>query len=229
MIKIMIQFNGKSLTLPINPEELTINRNATNANIDIIGLGKATRKGDPELETIEISSFFPAEGSYWYTGVKPKTCVEFIDTIWKTDNVNNNVAKLVTLGLPINLNMYFVIESFDYDHKAGEEEDIYYNLSIKKYVPFGAKTVKTQLTGLAAARTASTTSQAKAATSNSNNSSSGTGTYTVVRGDCLWNITKKYTGNGARWNELYEINKAVVGNNPNLIYPGQVLTLPSGW
>lgn len=228
MIKIMIQFDGKFLTLPVNPEEITISASASNTDIDIIGLGKATRKGDPDLPGLKLASFFPAEGSYWYTGVKPKTCIEFIQKIWNTDNVNNNVAKIVTIGLPIELNMYFVIDSFDYNHKAGEEEDIYYELSIKKYVPYGAKTISTQLTGLAAARAASTTAT-NSRQSNSGSTNSTVKTYTVVKGDCLWNITKKYTGNGSQWRALYELNKKVIGNNPNLIYPGQVLTIPSGW
>lgn len=228
MIKIMIQFDGKFLTLPVNPEEITISASASNTDIDIIGLGKATRKGDPDLPGLKLASFFPAEGSYWYTGVKPKTCIEFIQKIWNTDNVNNNVAKIATIGLPIELNMYFVIDSFDYNHKAGEEEDIYYELSIKKYVPYGAKIISTQLTGLAAARAASTTAT-NSGQSNSGSANSTVKTYTVVKGDCLWNITKKYTGNGSQWRALYELNKKVIGNNPNLIYPGQVLTIPSGW
>ena len=51
-------------------------------------------------------------------------------------------------------------------------------------------------------------------------------TYTVVSGDSLWAIAVKLLGNGARWPEIYEANKAVVGPNPNLIHPGQVLTIP---
>lgn len=225
-IKLMIQFNGKNLTIPINPEELDISRSADNDDIDIIGLGKATRKGEPSLYKLSIESFFPAANSYYYTGVLPKTCVNFINEIWNTENKNNNVAKITSLGLPIELNMYFVIEDFEYDHKAGEEEDIYYTLSLKQYVPYGAKTVTSSLTGLAAARASSTSNSG---VGGSGGNSSATRRYTVVRGDCLWNITKKYTGNGARWPELYNLNKSVVGANPNLIYPGQVLTLPSGW
>lgn len=222
-VKIMIQFNNKNLTIPINPEEISVNRSADNEDINIIGLGKATRKGEPGLATFTIDSFFPGQNSYFYTGVLPKTCVEFIKEIWNTDNTNNNVAKIVSLGLPIEINMYFVIENFEYDHKAGEEDDIYYTLEIKEYIPYGAKTVDVQLSGLAAARASSTSNSAGSGSSGSNK------TYTVVRGDCLWNITKKYTGNGARWRELYNLNTSVVGSNPNLIYPGQVLTLPSGW
>ena len=50
-------------------------------------------------------------------------------------------------------------------------------------------------------------------------------TYTVKKGDCLWNIAKKYLGSGSRWPEIYNANRSVVGKNPNLIYPGQKLTL----
>lgn len=225
MIKLMIQFNGKQLTIPINPEEISIKRSANNDDIDIIGLGKTVRKGEPGLRQLSIESFFPAYGSYFYTGVKPRTCVEFIEEIWYTENTNNNVAKIVSNGLPIDINMYFVIDSFEYDHKAGEEEDIYYNLQIKEYKAYGVKTVDVQLSGLAAARAVSPI----VIPQDTPNAEEEVRTYTVQSGDCLWNIAKASVGNGSRWPELYELNTEVIGNNPNLIYPGQVLILPDGW
>ena len=51
------------------------------------------------------------------------------------------------------------------------------------------------------------------------------GTYTVKKGDCLWNIAKQFLGDGTRYKEIYELNRDKIVN-PNLIYPGQVLTLP---
>ena len=219
-VQIMIQFDGRELTIPINPAEIEITSESDNEDIDIIGLGPATRKGAAGLKKATIESFFPAGGSYFYTGVLPRTCVEFIQTIHKTENVNNKVARIVTSGLPVNLNMYFVIDEFNYNHKAGEEDDIYYTLSIKEYIPYGAKTVSTSLSGLAAARAVSPVSPPPPATG---------GTYTVVRGDCLWKIAKRYTGNGNNWPELYALNTDVIGANPNLIYPGQELELPVGW
>ena len=51
-------------------------------------------------------------------------------------------------------------------------------------------------------------------------------TYTVQKGDCLWNIAKKFYNNGSLYTVIYEANKGVIGGNPNLIYPGQVLTIP---
>ena len=52
-------------------------------------------------------------------------------------------------------------------------------------------------------------------------------TYTVVKGDCLWNIAKKYLGDGRRYTEIYELNKDII-KNPNRIYVGQVLKMPNG-
>ncbi len=52
-------------------------------------------------------------------------------------------------------------------------------------------------------------------------------TYTVVSGDSLSKIAKNHYGDAAKWHELYEANKDLIGNNPDLIEVGQVLTLPS--
>ena len=59
-------------------------------------------------------------------------------------------------------------------------------------------------------------------------------TYTVRPGDCLWSIAATLLGSGAtnvaidqRWRQIYEANRAAVGEDPSLIHPGLVLTLPS--
>lgn len=49
-------------------------------------------------------------------------------------------------------------------------------------------------------------------------------TYTVVKGDTLWKIAKKFYGDGSFWQKIYEDNKSVI-SNPNRIYAGQVLTI----
>jgi murein DD-endopeptidase MepM/ murein hydrolase activator NlpD len=50
--------------------------------------------------------------------------------------------------------------------------------------------------------------------------------YTVVRGDTLSKIAVAHKVEGG-WQKLYAENKAVVGSNPNLIYPGQKLSIPA--
>jgi hypothetical protein len=47
----------------------------------------------------------------------------------------------------------------------------------------------------------------------------------VVRGDNLWNIARAHYGVGYHHTVIYGANKDQIGN-PDLIYPGQVLSLP---
>lgn len=46
--------------------------------------------------------------------------------------------------------------------------------------------------------------------------------YTVKNGDTLDKIAKKFN---RTWNEIYEDNKDIIGNNPNIINVGQVLII----
>ena len=50
-------------------------------------------------------------------------------------------------------------------------------------------------------------------------------TYTVKPGDTLWGIAERFLGKGSRWREIYYANQAIIGANPNIIHPGQKLTI----
>lgn len=47
-------------------------------------------------------------------------------------------------------------------------------------------------------------------------------TYTVKKGDTLWDIAKKYLGSGSRWKEIYNLS----GMTSQTIYAGQKLKIP---
>lgn len=49
--------------------------------------------------------------------------------------------------------------------------------------------------------------------------------YRVKEGDCLWFIARAYLGRGREWREIYAANRDQI-RNPDLIYPGQVFTIP---
>ena len=59
-------------------------------------------------------------------------------------------------------------------------------------------------------------------------------TVTVRRGDSLWKLARIHLGSGARWQEIFDLNRGRVQadgrslSNPNLILIGWVLELPSG-
>lgn len=48
-------------------------------------------------------------------------------------------------------------------------------------------------------------------------------TYTVVKGDCLWNIAVRAYGDGYKWTEIAEANNL---KNPDVIHSGNQLVLP---
>ncbi|EPD30802.1 LysM peptidoglycan-binding domain-containing protein [Gleimia europaea] len=56
--------------------------------------------------------------------------------------------------------------------------------------------------------------------------------YVVRAGDSLWSIasihlqTSEPTKIAVGWQRIYNLNKSVIGGNPDLIYPGMTLTLP---
>ncbi len=52
--------------------------------------------------------------------------------------------------------------------------------------------------------------------------------HTVAAGETLSDLALKYYGSAAKekWMAIYEANKAVIGDNPNIIKPDQVLKIP---
>lgn len=50
--------------------------------------------------------------------------------------------------------------------------------------------------------------------------------YRVRKGDCLWSIAEEKLGDGMYWSKIYEINKKVIGDDPDLLYIGIELKLP---
>ena len=50
--------------------------------------------------------------------------------------------------------------------------------------------------------------------------------HTVVRGDSLSKIAKKYYGNAMKYPVIFEANKPML-SDPDKIYPGQVLRIPA--
>ena len=51
-------------------------------------------------------------------------------------------------------------------------------------------------------------------------------TVTVQAGDSLSKIAKRELGDANKWHAIYEANKDTI-KNPDLIHPGDVLTLPN--
>ena len=104
-------------------------------------------------------------------------------------------------------NMTVSVEDYNITEDAKEGLDVSVDINLKQWRSYGTKTAKT----VEKERDASTAPSAK--------------TYTVKKGDTLWAISAKYYGAGAQYTKIYGANTDKI-SNPNLIYPGQVLTIP---
>ncbi len=51
-------------------------------------------------------------------------------------------------------------------------------------------------------------------------------THRVQAGDSFYSIARARLGSGARWEEIYRLNKGLVKNNPKALKPGMILKLP---
>lgn len=50
--------------------------------------------------------------------------------------------------------------------------------------------------------------------------------YTIVKGDTLSAIAKKFYGNANKYPQIFEANRGII-KNADLIYPGQTIRIPS--
>lgn len=205
---------SKKIRLPVHPEELSIKDGSQNKTVDIVGLGEIVIKQDRPALVIDFSSFFPIA---YFPGIQTEEITPpdtLVDTITSWKNSDKPVQFIVT-GTPIN--MYCTIESFPHYVRGGDVGTQHYSLTLKEYREVSARKVNVE------GNKAKVEQKSETRTDNRVTPK----THTVVKGDNLWNLAKKYLGSGSREMEIYNLNKDVIGKNKNLIYPGQVLKLPA--
>ena len=108
-------------------------------------------------------------------------------------------------------NMKVTIEDYTITEEEKEGFDVKVKIKLKQYRDYATKTM--QITIKQYKPVAVQTSISRPTTT-----APGTRTYTVKKGDCLWNIAKKYYGNGNQYMKIYNANKDKI-KKPRLIYP----------
>ncbi len=210
--KISFENLRDSLILPVNPPEPVISGGGTSfTDLQVIKGGERTVIGNSMLRSVSFSSFFPRDydSSYCVRRNIPDPW-EAVSKINEWRDSDKPVKLLIT---DTDINMYATIRKFDFREKGGEPGDVYYDIEFKEYRFIRIREVVQQAPKVEQQSDRPET----AATAN---------TYTVAKGDCLWNIAKKFYGSGAQYTKIFNANNPPI-KNANLIYPGQVLTIPS--
>jgi LysM repeat protein len=212
--------NAERLRLPVNPETIKISSGHQYNDVNIVTLGEFTVIGKHKLTDISFSSFFPRDydASYCEYESLPDpydTCFNVIGR-WKE---SGNPIRITITGTPINYAC--TIRKFDFEEKFGSPGDVYYDLQLKEYAFVHVKKVQD-------VPTASGAPAAKlSAKPQRPNTRVAPTSYTVKAGDNLTKISLRLRAQGVTVSvdQLYQLNKGIIGKNRNLIKPGQVLKL----
>ena len=226
MIRFFFTYKNEVVQLPVNPSTLDRKNNSDTKSMQIVELGEITLLKGMKLREFKFKSFLPNYDKYPFILTKgefqkPQFYIDFFNKIQR----EKKPCRLIITDT--NVNMLVSIQSFDYSYQAGDD-DINFDLELKEFKEHTIKILTNQVQARNNSSSVQKTVINSVTSGNSNRPIERNipRTYTVVRGDNLWNIAKRYLGNGNRYTEIYNLNRNKI-RNPRLIYPGQVLTLPS--
>lgn len=246
---VYFDYDQVTYRLPVNPEQIEVSSSMNIETYDILKLGQVAVPTHMELKKYNFECEFPtvkrqgALQSAAVIGLKAalgtlvpgdlgvpnyvETLKEFksasfyldLFEVWRKKKVPVRfIAGCVNDEDKLhedNINNLVLIEELTITEKAGEEGDKYVTFTLLEYREYGKALPKVnKVTGK---------KENAAAASQANPKSSGY--YVVKSGDSLWTIAKKYYGDGAKCNIIYNANKDKL-KNPSLIYPGQRLKIP---
>lgn len=201
------------LRFPMLPQEINAKLANQFTNYTIINIGEVRIPSGTSMDNFSWDGILPGEkrknAPYVHGWQDPKAIYKWIENL-KAQEGKPVKARLLITETPINCDVY--LASFS-GKQTGGYGDINYSITLMQAREIKvAKSAKTAVVKQPVAPERPSPPAAK--------------TYTVAKGDCLWKIAQKLGLGGANYGKIYEANKGVIGNNPNLIYPGQVLTIP---
>ena len=204
----------EKIQLPVLPETFKTNNGSSNDSMDITGLGEIIIiQSRPALQ-FSFSSFFPAAR---FPGLQVSSITKPLELVQKINTWKASKKPVHFIATACGVDLYCSIEKFNYSEEGGDPGTYQYDITLKEYREITVRQVKVDIPSKEA-----TVEKEEARVDNSVQPK----TYTVKSGDCLWNIAKQFYGSGSDYTKIYNANKGTIGGNPNLIYPGQVLTLP---
>ena len=199
-MEIYLGTDNDKIRFPVVPPSIGVNRSNNIDTESVIKFGEVPIFNGTSLKTIEFTSFFPnQEYSFCdYTGfMKP---YEFSEKIQKWMYEGKPLRVIVT-DSPTN--MQCLVQQFDTVEQDGTR-DLYFTLNLLEYRPIEVPSLSSSNTSSNSNNTQNTSRPNET----NNNSSSSQKTHKVVKGDCLYDIAKKYYGNGNLYTKIKEANKS---------------------
>ncbi len=200
---------SKELILPVTPSRYFWRHPAKIETVNLDQLGEATlhggyKMGDCTLENVLL----PAQQ---YPFMVPGSRAAPYEYLYDLEVWCDKGAQLQWIVSGTSVNASVVIEEITQGEQDGTN-DLYLTIAMRQWQRLETPVLALSGGGAATARDSQT-------------GAASTKTYTVQSGDCLWSLAEKYYGDGSQYKKLAAANPEIT--NPNLIYPGQVLTIPA--
>ena len=212
---------------PVAPSKLQIKIKNNNKTVSLINEGEANILKKAGLTEISFDLLLP-NVRYPFAKYKNgfKRADYFLEYIEKLKVNKKPFQFIVTRELPdkkrlFNTNLSVSLEEYQISEEASAGFDVTVSIKLKQYRSFGTKTCTIKF----ADSKPRLNIQNNRPANNPPQPQGNNRTYTVVSGDCLWNIAKRFYGDGSRYPDIFNANRDQI-SNPNLIYPGQVFVIP---
>lgn len=201
---------GKSYRLPSNPENITRTDKTQVEQYRVLNGKEIPVPAGKKLAEYSFEAEFPCtERTYTNGGFCDAATWEKTLHMWME---NGTVIRFIAArDNGEDVNMQVLITQVKAVEKAGEEGDKYLTLSILEFTAPQIRYVEAQ--------------RIRTSKDKRNPAASEGKTYTVKIGDSLWAIARKFYGDGKQYPKILQANSSKI-KNPNLIYPGQVFTIP---
>lgn len=200
---------GTELVLPVTPSAYSWAHANQVETIRLDQIGEINLPGGALMGSCTLQAMLPARlYSFCAPGsvANPYVYLEQLER-WSDEGT---VVRWLVSGTPVNAPC--LIERIDQGEQDGTN-DLYLTIVLRQYRKPEIPVLSAQGTQVAADRDSLTGAAQRR-------------THTVVKGDTLWGIAKLYYGDGSLYPRIAAANSDRV-KNPNLIYPGQVLTIPA--
>lgn len=202
------------LRFPVLPEAIDIANSVQNDSVKISGLGELTFIEEPGAKEISFSSFFP----------KRYTPIAEYQNLPSPENAIAKIEKWMKAKKPVQflitgtkINMTCSIENLKYSEGDNEIGDRNFDIVLKEYKTASPRKIKQ-----------------KKKTKAKRPSKASPKTYTVKKGDTLWDIAGRFYGNSTQWRKIWNANKTAmikrskrnIRQPGHWIFPGQKLKIP---